>query len=508
MSKATAPEAGRRLSYRYRIYPTPEQEEQMRYTLAGCKFVYNYFLRARIDAYERTQTELRRPEIVLDETGEPKLDNNGREVWRRDDDDKIVYTTVPNENYDPTAKPLTRFDTTKMLTQLKNSLADKDDGHLWLNDLDAVALNYALIHLDHAYQNFFRGIKKGQKIGFPKFKNRKNPMRAYTTKVQLVGHDAAGKRVAEKKAIPSDIASDPKLADVTWTHVYVPKLGDVKAKVHRLPQGTFVAASISTDSAGRWFCSLNVKEADNLPKTHAAGSVGITFGASRWVTDSTGETTNMPEGMRRRYKRKIRAQRDLSRMVKGSNNWKKQKKKLARIEASIADCRRNATHDLTHRYVSEYDTICTREMQSKEMAQHKGGATEKLPRRVQHHLNRLVMDNNFFEVNRQLAYKTDWNRRAFALVPCDTPTAQVCNDCGYKETLLINDLRPTWTCPACRTRHDRKHNGADNVLEAGLDILNEQALAYVTKEREATRKKTAAKRAAKKKNGSSAPATN
>lgn len=499
MPKKTEPETGRRLSYRYRIYPTPEQEAQMCYTLGGCQFVYNRFLRERIDAYERTQPELRRPEVVLDENGRPKLDNNGREVYRRDDDGKVIYTTVPNENYDPNAKPLTRFDTGRMLTQLKNSLPDKNDGHLWLNDIDAVALNYSLIHLDRAYQNFFQGLKKGQKIGFPKFKNHKNPMLAYTTKVQLVGRDASGKRVAEKKTIPSDITSEPKLADVTWTHIYVPKIGDVKAKIHRLPQGTFVAASISTDAAGRWFCSLNVKEADDLPETRAAGEVGITFGASRWVTDSAGGTADMPEGMRRRYKRKIRAQRDLSRMVEGSNNWKKQKKKLARIEASIADCRRNATHDLTHRYVMKYDTICTREMQSKKMAQHKRGATEKLPRRVQHHLNRLVMDNNFFEVNRQLAYKADWNRRAFALVPCDTPTAQVCHDCGYKETLLIDDLRPTWTCPACGTRHDRKNNGADNVLDAGLDILNEQALAYVTKEREAMRKKTASKKTGAKK---------
>ncbi len=498
MAKTETPEVGRRLSYRFRIYPNQAQADQMRRTLGGCQFVYNHFLRARIDSYERTQPTLRRPEVVLDDAGEPKLDNLGREVYRRDDDGHVIYSEQVNPDYDPAAKPLTCFDTTRMLTQLKNTLPDKDDGHLWLNDLDAVALNYALVHLDRAYQNFFRGLKKGQRIGFPKFKNRKNPMRAYTTKVGIVGHDSCGKRVIEKKYVPADVSSDPKLADVTWTHVFVPKVGEVRAKIHRMPQGTFVAASISTDAAGRWFCSINVKEADELPKTHATGEVGITFGAARWVNDSDGNVFDMPEGMRRLYKRKIRAQRDLSRMVEGSANWKKQKKKLARVEAKIADCRRNATHELTHDYVMRYDTVCTREMRSQDMAQHKGGATEKLPRHVQRHLNRLVMNNNFFEVNRQLEYKAAWNRRGFALVPCDTPTAQVCEDCGYKETLLIDDLRPTWTCPACGTRHDRKFNGADNVLEAGRDILHEQALAYVTKEREKTRKKVAKKKAAKK----------
>ena len=78
-------------------------------------------------------------------------------------------------------------------------------------------------------------------------------------------------------------------------------------------------------------------------------------------------------------------------------------------------------------------------------------------------------------------------------VPGDTPTAQVCSRCGHEELVLARDLRPAWTCPECGAKHDRKANGAQNVLETGKDILAKQEQSFVTKAKRSREKKRAAK---------------
>lgn len=496
------PETGRRLSYKFRIYPTPEQEKAMRATIGACRFVYNHYLRARIDAYERTCREVWRPVAAGGGDGSPPLDARGCEIFEKNPETgKTVYALVDNAGYDPTAKPMGLFDTSKDLTRLKNALVDKG-GHKWLYDHDATALNYSLRHLDRAYQNFFAACKKrraGERVGFPRFKKRAY-LGSYTTAYTvLVGTDeGTGKTVKAREGIPSPLLDDHPYAHVKWTRVVIPKVGQVRVKVHRLPEGAFVSATVSVDASGRWFYSLNVKEAADLPHTHAEGEVGITFGCAAWVTDTDGQVLELPAEIDRLRRRQVRLQRDLDRKQRGSANYKKARRRLAKVEARIADVRANATHNATRDYVDSHDVICTRQMRTKQMQQHDGAATEALPRRVKRALNRMMADGNFFEFNRQLEYKAVWAGRAFALVPDDVATAQVCSECGHKEASLAVDLTPLWICPECGAVHSRKGNGAVNVLAAGKDILTGEALSHATREAEVVRVKRASREAAKK----------
>lgn len=150
-----------------------------------------------------------------------------------------------------------------------------------------------------------------------------------------------------------------------------------------------------------------------------------------------------------------------------------------------------ATHNTTRELVNGYGTIAARQMGSKDMQQHGSAATKDLPRKVKKMLNRKMLDGNFAEFNRQLAYKSAWANRSFVEVPGDTPTAQVCSRCGHEELVLARDLRPAWTCPECGAKHDRKANGAQNVLEAGKDILAKQEQSFVTKAKKSRTKKRA-----------------
>lgn len=114
-------------SYKFRIYPSPEQENLIQRIFGCCRFVYNHFLAERMEQYKQT-------------------------------------------GHSPT-----RFQQDKNLTVLKNELE-------WLREVDATALQASLQTLDTAYQNFFRKVKQGCKGGYPRFKSKHDHRRSYKSK--------------------------------------------------------------------------------------------------------------------------------------------------------------------------------------------------------------------------------------------------------------------------------------------------------------------------------------
>lgn len=109
---------------------------------------------------------------------------------------------------------------------------------------------------------------------------------------------------------------------------------------------------------------------------------------------------DLPERIGRLQRRLAIAQRDLARKELGSQNYLKQKRKVARINERIADVRKAATHNATRELVNGYGTIAARQMGSKDMQQHGSAATKDLPRKVKKMLNRKMLDGNFAEFNR------------------------------------------------------------------------------------------------------------
>jgi putative transposase len=102
-------------AYKYRIYPNSQQRDKLSQQFGGCRFVYNYFLRRRIDTYAET------------------------------------------------GKGLTYHDTALQLTELK-----KQTDYNWLKDMDSQAAQQALRDLDTAYSNFFN-----KRAKFPNFKKKR-----------------------------------------------------------------------------------------------------------------------------------------------------------------------------------------------------------------------------------------------------------------------------------------------------------------------------------------------
>jgi len=107
-------------TFKFRLYPNLVQQEWMARQFGACRFVYNHFLRARIDYYAEHKE-------------------------------------------DPKKKGLTYHDTALLLTQLK-----KTEGYEWLREANSQALQHSLRDLDSAYNNFFH-----KRARFPHFKSKR-----------------------------------------------------------------------------------------------------------------------------------------------------------------------------------------------------------------------------------------------------------------------------------------------------------------------------------------------
>ena len=114
-------------SYKFRLYPTATQREQMARNFGCCRYVYNHFLAQR------------------------------------------------QEQYKETGKAPTRFQQDKSLTTLKQE-------YPWLKEVDSTSLQATLQNLDTAFQNFFRRVKQGEKPGYPRFKSKHDRRQSYKSK--------------------------------------------------------------------------------------------------------------------------------------------------------------------------------------------------------------------------------------------------------------------------------------------------------------------------------------
>jgi putative transposase len=157
-----------------------------------------------------------------------------------------------------------------------------------------------------------------------------------------------------------------------------------------------------------------------------------------------------------RLNRLARLQRTLSRRQKGSGHWLRQRLRVARLQARIADCRKDHLAKLTTDIVRRFDLICIEDLDVKGM----------LGRRA---LARSIADTGMSAFRRMLTYKCAWYTKELRLVDRFFPSTKRCSICGYIAKSMPLSVR-TWVCPECGTEHDRDENAARNILAAGLAV--------------------------------------
>jgi putative transposase len=362
-------------AYRYRFYPTPEQEQLLRRTLGCVRLVYNKALHTRTEAW---------------------------------------YVRLERVGYN---------ETSGMLTQWK-----KQEDLQFLNEVSSVPLQQGLRHLQKAFSNFWAGCAK-----YPNFKKKRSGGSAEFTRSAFKWKD--GQLWLAKCSEPLPIR---------WSRT-LPSCVEPSTVTVRL------------DASGRWFVSLLVDDhtVEAWPQVNKA--VGIDAGITSLSSTSDGEKITNPKQFKRLRYQLRQAQKTLSRRVKGSLNREKARREVARIQAAIADARKDFLHKLTTRLVRENQTIAVEDLAVKNMMKNRK-------------LSAAIADASWAELVRQLEYKCQWYGRTLVKIDRWFPSSKRCGKCGHIVDQLPLEVRE-WDCPECGTHHDRDINAANNILAAGLAVI-------------------------------------
>lgn len=315
-----------------------------------------------------------------------------------------------------------------------NDLKNLKKQYEWLREVDSISLQQTLKDLDLAYQNFFRRVKNGEKeVGFPKFKSKKNPKQSYRT-----------------QKVNNNISID-------GSKIKLPKLGLIKFANSRCFNGRITSCTISKTNAGKYFVSVLVEEEiQELPQNNNA--IGFDLGIKEYIVTSDGEIVENPRTLNKYEKKLIKLQRQLAKKQKGSNRYKKQALKIAKLHEKIRDTRTDFLHKLSSQIIKENQLIISENLNVKGMVQN-------------HKLAKAISDVSWSEFCRMIGYKSKWYGRTYHKIDRYFASSQTCNVCGYKNTDTKDLNVRQWICPQCNTNHDRDVNAAVNILNQGLKEL-------------------------------------
>ena len=300
----------------------------------------------------------------------------------------------------------------------------------WLGEVSAVVLQQALADLGTAYRNFFAsvtGTRKGSKIAAPRFRSRKDRRQAIRFTRNARWQITAGGKLR------------------------LPKVGDVLVRWSReLPSGPS-SVTVIADAAGRYFASFVVEAGDDpLPQTD--NEAGIDLGLTHFAVLSDGRKVANPRFLRRAERKLGKAQKALSRKVRGSSNGAKARIKVARVHARVADARRDWLHKESTRIIRDNQAVYVEDLCVAGL-----GRTR---------LAKSVHDAGWSAFTLMLEYKARRHGRAFGKAGRFEPTSQVCSACGMKDGPKPLSVRE-WACGACGMVHDRDVNAARNIVTAG-----------------------------------------
>ena len=354
-------------SYKYRIYPTKEQEEKMKNFFGVARLIYNLGLQSKIYAYQ-------------------------------------------------SRKKLSTYDLIRQLTDMRKEFK-------FIKECPIDIQQQSLLNMEKAFSMFFKG------KGFPKFKNKYSKQ-----SIKFIQH-----------------------IHQEHNRIKLPKLGWIKAVTERNVYGKIKNATLSKTVTGKYYVSITFDTLIDIPnkvKIDESSSVGIDLGIKEYLITSDGEYVNNPKFLKTSLRKLRIEQRSLARKVKGSNNYHKQRIRVAKVNEHIRNQRMYFLHNLSTRLVKENDTLILESLQVKNMVKNRK-------------LSRTISDAGWSMFVEMLKYKSEWFGKNLIQINTFFPSSKKCSVCGnVKKELKLSER--TYRCEVCGTELDRDYNASLNIKQEGL----------------------------------------
>lgn len=315
----------------------------------------------------------------------------------------------------------------------------------YLKEVDSLALANKQLDLQEAFCNCFSKSRK-KNNGFPKFKSAKHSRKSYTTNNQ---HGTVA---------------------VSDNSIRLPKIGHVKAVIHRKPDGNWIvkSATVSQESDGKFYISVlfEMTDTENTYVADITNAIGLDYASDGLYVDNNGNVGTNHKYYRESHDKLAKAQRKLSRMQGSkkheakSNNYIKQLRKVNKIHRHISNQRLDNLHKISTEIANQYDVVCVESLNMKSIS-NKGFGNGK-----------ATLDNGYGMFLSMLEYKLSEKNKYLVKVDKWFPSSQICHCCGTLHPEMKDLIIRTMKCD-CGLTISRDRNAAINILREGLRLLNE-----------------------------------
>ena len=323
------------------------------------------------------------------------------------------------EVYQATGKGLGQFALNARLPVLKTEFE-------WLSATHSQVLQSVSLNLSRSFVNFFE-----RRASYPKFKSKHRR--------QTIQYPQGVKVVDGCK-------------------LYLPKIGHVKAVIHRGLVGAMKTVTVSKDVSGEYYASILMDDGQELPAvSHDGKFIGIDVGLESFAVTSDGSKFDSERFFRKSARNLKRKQQNLSRKTKGSNCRNKARLQVARVHAKVANQRKDYLHKLSRRIVDENQVIAVEDLFVKGMM-------------ANHCLAKSIGDAGWGMFTGMLKYKAARVGKGYIEVNRFFPSSKTCSCCMHAQQSMPLQVR-AWTCDRCGIKHDRDVNAAINIRNEAKRML-------------------------------------
>ncbi|NOR85441.1 transposase, partial [archaeon] len=341
------------------------------------------------------------------------------------------------ETYNQTKKGLSKFDLNGCVKQLKIERNEMSGVH-------SQVLQNTSDRLTKAFNNMFFRIKRGEKAGFPRFKQKH---KYHSFCYPDSGFNIKNKDTSKKKN---------KL-------LYLSKIGTMPIKQHRDFDDikkkrkliSIKALTILKVPSGKYFASFScvMKIKTEVKKLNLNNAIGLDVGLKTYITANNSESIANPRYYRKSQKRLAHLQRRTSRKKFLCGNWSKSKIKVARLHERTANQRMDFSHKLTTEITNKYSFIGVESLNIKGMVRN-------------HNLSKSILDAGWGMSISQLHYKVSNTGGVVQKIDRFYPSSKTCSKCGHIQDMPLE--KRTYNCGGCGFSIDRDLNASINIKNEAL----------------------------------------